>query len=195
MTHNIRDRHGRFQKREIRDRNITRRTAIVLTLLSVYASSIISFGVSPTITIERAEARQGEHVEEAEEPALSPQVEHETPVEKAIRLIPHTQDETERRIRYLYERAGEHADVLARIAYCESQWFSIQSGVQQDYGRELSFGIFQLSVLHHNITVEQALDPYFSIDYAIELYEKEGEKPWYGYRNGRCTNGLPEYWL
>jgi hypothetical protein len=152
------------------------------------------FDMLPTFT-EKVQAQETDITSE-EEPALSVQ---ETPVEKAIRLIPHTQDETERRIRYLYERAGEHADVLARIIWCESRFLNVQSQVQQHYGQELSFGLAQIHLPSHpNVTKEQAMDAYFSIDYAIELYKKEGARPWYGYstKTSTCSykNGQ-EYWL
>jgi hypothetical protein len=184
MTYQPRKKNGQFQSWEQYDRNIKTVATIVITTLICYTAIVFNFGVSPRITVEQVHAQEVE-----EEPALP------TPLEVALETIPHETEETARRITYLYEQAGEYADVLAKIAWCESMWFNVQSQVQQDYGTELSFGIFQLSVIHHDITVEQALDPYFSIDYAIELYKKEGEKPWYGYRNGHCTNGLPEYWL
>jgi hypothetical protein len=85
--------------------------------------------------------------------------------------------------------------VLARIIWCESRFVSQQSAIPN----EPSFGLAQIHLPSHpNVTKEQAMDAYFSIDYMIELYKKEGARPWFGYstKTQTCSykNGQ-EYWL
>jgi len=112
----------------------------------------------------------------------------ESKVEKAIREIPHESPETERRIRYLYENAGENADMMAHTIYCESLWNSVKS-----YLPEESYGIAQIHLPSHNVTKEQALNAYFSIDFMIKNWDDD---IWFAFDRitDRCTNGLPEYW-
>lgn len=121
----------------------------------------------------------------------------EQPVDRAIRDIPHETEETERRIAYMYaqaEKAGIDGDMLAHTAYCESMFYNIQSGVIEDGIQEKSYGLFQISVVHNDVTVAQAFDPYFSIDWAIAHWNTT---TWYGYDRDTdtCTNTIAEYWL
>ena len=190
MKNIYRNKHGQFQSREQHDRTINRKIIIVLATVLLYCAFINVFAVSQWTIVREVEAHEKEQAEQSEEPALP------TPLDVALAKIPHKSEETARRIAYLYEHAptAEMADVLAKTAYCESMWTNVQSLVQQDYGQEKSYGIFQISVLHNDVTVEQALDPYYSIRWAIEHYDTT---TWYGYDReaDRCTNGLLEYWL
>ena len=141
--------------------------------------------------------------------------ENEQPVENAIKAVSdalgrEVTDETKKRIKYLHEKATEKGvsfDKLMHVAWCESMFYSQQSQLTYDFTdaslgiykgqQERSFGIFQLSVPHHNITPEQALDAYFSIDYAIEIVKSTGFRAWYGYAENTdtCASGVAEYWL
>lgn len=121
-----------------------------------------------------------------------------TKVELAIEQIPHEHQETENRITYLYEQAPLYnidPDMVAHSIYCESMFYNTQSGyVYPDGVREDSWGLAQINLPSHpHITREQALDPYFSIDWKLENW---GEVVWYGYDRDTdtCTNNVPEYW-
>jgi len=63
---------------------------------------------------------------------------------------------------------------LIKLAECESGASStIQSFARQPYGREQSFGIFQIHVkAHTDVTVEQAKDPEFNTNWAINRIKK-----------------------
>lgn len=132
----------------------------------------------------------------------------ETKVEKAIREIPHESPITTDRIRYIYQRADEEGvdgDVIAHIAWCETQFMNVQSYIKYSFSdpkygiyageREKSYGIFQISVPHHNVSVEQALDAKYSTDWAIDQV-KNGNYVWYAYdhKTDACTHKLGEYW-
>ena len=122
----------------------------------------------------------------------------EEPVEKAIEAVQNAlgkeiTEETKKRINYLYERATEASvpfyDAVETI-YCESMWYSIQSGVVKNGVRENSWGLAQIHLdSHSEITKEQALDAYFAIDFMVQ---KWNDVKWYGFdRNtSQCTNGL-----
>lgn len=122
----------------------------------------------------------------------------EEPVQNAINALQNAlgreiTEETKKRINYLYERATEHSvpfyDAVETI-YCESMWYSIQSGVVKNGVRENSWGLAQIHLdSHSEITKEQALDAYFAIDFMVERWN---DVKWYGYdRNtSQCTNGL-----
>lgn len=67
---------------------------------------------------------------------------------------------------------------LIKLAECESSLIpDIQSNYIQSYGRELSFGLFQLHVkVHKDISIEQAKDPIFNTQWAINEIKK-GKAP------------------
>ena len=69
---------------------------------------------------------------------------------------------------------------LVKLADCESSLNpKVQSKFMQSYGREQSFGLFQIHLkAHKNITVQQALDPVFNTTWAIEQIKK-GKAPRY----------------
>lgn len=69
---------------------------------------------------------------------------------------------------------------LIKLAECESSLNPIvQSKYIQSYGQEKSFGLFQIHLkAHTDVTVEQAKDPEFNTEWAIEKI-KEGKAPRY----------------
>lgn len=69
---------------------------------------------------------------------------------------------------------------LVALAKCESSLNpNIQSKFMQSYGREQSFGLFQIHLkAHKDVTVKQALDPVFNTQWAIQKI-KEGKAPRY----------------
>jgi hypothetical protein len=108
-------------------------------------------------------------------------------------------DETKRRVRYLFEKAEEaHIAPLAmvRTIYCESMWYSIQSGARYPDGtQEQSFGLAQIHLPSHpDVSREEALNAYFAIDWMIAHWDLD---IWYGYdrKTQRCTNSIHSYWL
>lgn len=129
-------------------------------------------------------------------------------IQKAIQEIPHESVETENRIRYIYEQSekeGVDGDVMAHIAWCESQFLNVQSNCIYDFTderigiyageQEKSYGIFMFSTPHHPMTQAQAYDTYFSTDRAIS-FVNNGDFIWHGYnpRTDSCTNTVKEYW-
>lgn len=67
---------------------------------------------------------------------------------------------------------------LIALANCESSLNpTVQSKFKQSYGQERSFGLFQIHVqAHKSVTVEQAKDPVFNTEWAIEEIKK-GKAP------------------
>lgn len=63
---------------------------------------------------------------------------------------------------------------VINLALCESGASStIQSRAMQKYGREQSFGVFQIhTYAHKNISVAEAIDPEFNTDWAIKEIKK-----------------------
>ena len=117
-----------------------------------------------------------------------------TPVERAIRDIPHKSPTTTARIRLLYEIGGDKADEMARTIWCETQWLNVQSfAYYPDGTREQSFGLAQIHLPDHDVTVAQAMDPEFAFRWMLENWNTA---KWYGYDREaeRCTNGVQEYW-
>ena len=62
------------------------------------------------------------------------------------------------------------------IAECESHWQpTVQSKFYYKGYRERSFGIFQIHLTaHHDVSYEQAIDPYFNIQWAAAHFQT----PW-----------------
>ena len=120
-----------------------------------------------------------------------------TTVEKAVYEIPHTQKATTDVIVYLYEQArdaGIDGDAIAHTIYCESMFYNIQSGIVKDGVREPSYGLAQIHLPSHpSITVDQAMNPYFAIDFIINHW---ADDIWHGYNRttDTCTNTINEYW-
>lgn len=80
---------------------------------------------------------------------------------------------------------------LVKLAKCESSLNpTIQSKFQQSYGREQSFGLFQIHLkAHPHISVEQALDPVFNTTWAIEQIKK-GKAPRYWVHCHKVAKGV-----
>ena len=98
-------------------------------------------------------------------------------------------EETKNRIKYLYQVTKEH-DIpfydAVKTIYCESQWYSIKSG----FPGEESYGVAQINTdFNPSVTKDDALDPYFSIDWLAENWHTSR---WYGYdrKTGQCDNEL-----
>lgn len=214
---NYRNYKGQYQTKKQYEDRILRRFYTYLTLLGVM---IVVGIIAETNTVEyiapHAEAHQDVVVPDWNLCDLHTVIcEQEEPVQKAIQAVSEAlghdvTDETKKRINYLYERATAHSvsfDRLMHVAWCESMFYSKQSQLTYDFTdarlgiykgqQERSFGIFQLSVPHHNITPEQAMDGKFSIDYAIEIVKSTGFRAWYGYSEDTdtCASGVAEYWL
>lgn len=67
------------------------------------------------------------------------------------------------------------------IVYCESRFDpNIQSKYIQPYGREYSWGLVQIHLkAHPHITIEQALDINFSLDFlSRHIAQGKGEQMW-----------------
>jgi len=63
-------------------------------------------------------------------------------------------------------------EVFYNIAWCESGWQTKVISPTNDVG------IFQINLTAHGRSVEYWQDPYENIEYALELYKKNGFKDW-----------------
>ena len=101
-----------------------------------------------------------------------------------VKTIPYTPKKTWVKaevIQMLAEKAIENnlsPKYVIALANCESSASTtVQSRAIQKYGREQSFGIFQIhTYAHKNITPEMAKDPIFNTDWAITEIKK-GKAP------------------
>lgn len=80
---------------------------------------------------------------------------------------------------------------LIALANCESSASTtIQSRAIQKYGREQSFGIFQIhTYAHKDITPEMAKDPIFNTEWAITEIKK-GKAPRHWVRCHKVASGV-----
>ena len=91
------------------------------------------------------------------------------------------EDRIKEEIRTLFP---ETPDLAVRIAQCESNFRMIQSHHMQPYGREESFGIFQIHArAWHNQAVTLGYEDYQSdikdnLHMARWIYERHGWSPW-----------------
>ena len=198
MKYNFRDKKGRWITRDmvIRRFLITMAVWILSPMALMLATEMV--GAEPVEIVHIAEAVQPE--EYMDLCALDAIVcaGEKTKADIAVEQIPHETEETERRIRYLYEKAEERgidADPVAHSIFCESMWYNIQSGhVYPDGTREDSWGLAQINLPSHpDVTREQAMDPYWAIDWKLDRWE---DTKWYGYdrETDSCTNDIVEYW-
>lgn len=69
---------------------------------------------------------------------------------------------------------GIDAGYMAKMAYCESEFNPRQqSNFIQPYGREQSYGLFQIHTkVHTNVSVEQAKDPIFNTEWSAKEIKK-----------------------
>lgn len=101
-------------------------------------------------------------------------------------------DWTEDRIKQeIKDTFPEYPDVAVAIATCESHLRMVQSNHVQPYGREESFGIFQIHARDHEQTAKRlGLEDYKTdiqenIQMARYLYEQRGNfTDWSCYNNG-----------
>lgn len=74
---------------------------------------------------------------------------------------------------------GTKATIMKKTIYCESGYKNIQSNVVKKGIRENSWGVSQIHLGYHpQVSLEQALDPEFSIKFMSDNY---GKVKWYGY--------------
>ena len=209
-----RNKNGTFKSRSQWRKQQERKTLegkyrLTMTLTSLVFALILGFAVqSDTYTIENTHVAQAYSPNLCELNYIDCGVKEESKVEKAIREIPHESVETEKWIRYIYEQAPKKdvdPDVVSHIIWCESGFWNKQSQLPYSFSspkrgihkgeQEKSYGILMWHVPDHDLTVEQALNPYFSIDRAIE-YIGKGIFIWYGYskETDTCANPVVEYW-
>ena len=185
MQYKKRKLNGQFRSQKNSDRLLAFHTSIVLFILCIPLS--VAINIPQSVTTYEAPHIEVRHVD-AQEPSK---------VEKALRDIPHTSSTTDKVIRYLYEQADKHGidgDQMAHTIYCESMFYSIQSGVVRNGVREPSYGLAQIHLpSHKNITKAQAMDPYFAVDFMVKTWDTT---KWYGYdrEKDQCNNTIKEYW-
>ena len=185
--------NGRFiTKKQHERRRIIRGIAIGTFLLSPY---IFVMPLYPNIIEYKAEMQ---YVEAEEIEIIEINDPGQTQIESAIEDIPHESPDTTDVIKYIYNRAQEaglDGDAIAHTIYCESMFYNIQSGIVRNGVQEPSFGLAQIHLPSHpNVTVEQAMNPYFAVDFIIAHWDGD---IWHGYDRATdtCTNTITEYWL
>ena len=103
---------------------------------------------------------------------------------EAKEILPQTPDEWFRYIEPFADSYGVSPFEMYSIIYCETGGTfdpDIQSNVQQDYGREESYGLSQIHMPDNKgITIEEAKDPDFALEFmARELSLNHGSWRWY----------------
>lgn len=167
-------------------------STLALTVAFAPAWLAIIFGAD-TVTYQAFPEPHFVHVAEAHVEEPTPP----TDTERAIQEIPHESPKTTEIIRHIYDRAPElgiNPDQVAHTIYCESMFYNIQSGIVHEGVREPSYGLAQIHLPSHpKVSVEQALDPYFAVDWMMEHWHTV---KWYGYDRATdsCTNDIAEYW-
>lgn len=78
-------------------------------------------------------------------------------------------------IHYVAGKEGIPIGEALAIARCESNFNRF---AKNPSSKEKSLGVFQINLLYHPLTEEEAYNPFININYAMELYLKEGWKPW-----------------
>ena len=73
---------------------------------------------------------------------------------------------------------GTKAYQMLRTIECESHYKNIQSLIVKNGVREDSWGIAQINLYWNDVSKEQALDPYYSINFMSDNWENI---KWYGY--------------
>lgn len=191
MQYKPRKSNGQFRSKKNSERLFNFHVALVV----VYITSPFALGLAfreDTFTIEAPHVQTVQADEQLEIIEILP-----AETERALSDIPHTSSTTDEVIKYIYreaEGAGIDGDAIAHTIYCESMFYNIQSGIVNNGVREPSYGLAQIHLPSHpNITAEQALNPYFAVDYLIKNWNTE---KWYGYDRATdsCTNSINEYW-
>lgn len=107
--------------------------------------------------------------------AMAPQA-HISPVDASLSI--------ERAITLAAAKHGLDAKILTRTIKCES---SMNPKAVGDHGT--SFGIAQIHLIDHpEITKEQALDPYFSIEYMAQQFAKGNARLWSCYKKAEALD-------
>lgn len=197
MQYKKRKTNGQFRSKKASERLFHFHMSLVIAYLLTPVAIGIIFGESTVVY--QAEAHEPEEVEviEVTEDMLPEYWREKTPVERAIHDIPHESEKTTAVIEYLYAEAPKHGidpDTVAHTIYCESMFYNIQSGVVVNGVREPSYGLAQIHLPSHpTVSVEQALNPYFAVDWMLEHWDLA---EWYGYDRSTdsCTNDIAEYW-
>lgn len=189
-------RNGRFKSKRFVE--LERKVRLYTTMVTLTMALIFGFALQPwtatyhnTLETKIVKAQEEEIETERIQPVYSDRV------QRAIEMIPHETEETERRIQYLYEYAeGKEVnpDTVAKTIYCESMWHCVQSAVVKDGVREESYCLAQIHAPSHpEITWDELQDPYFNIRYIVDNFYND---VWYGYDRDTdtCSSGVPEYW-
>ena len=153
-----------------------------LTINMVAVGVALGIILGLLIEVHRAEGVQDVHIVNVAEASSTPQ---------EVRIVVEvdwTRERIEQEIRNVFP---EDPDTAVRIAKCESGLVAdIQSRHQLSYGREESFGIFQIHAKDHQVTAEQLgldnykTDPGENIALARHLYDDskiikgDGWLPW-----------------
>lgn len=195
--------NGKFKSK--RTVELENKIRIGIVSVPITVAIIVGFSLQPyTITMHNNHVNAQEVVVPQQEEVTS---EDEEPARYALYddvilglsrgLGKEPQEETKKRVLFLFEKAEEYGinplPVIHTI-WCESMWHNIQSGVVKNGVQEPSYGLAQIHIpSHKNVTMEQALDPYFSIEWAMQHWEGTA---WYGYDRATdsCNNSIQEYW-
>jgi len=105
----------------------------------------------------------------------------ETPTEVLIEVrISWTLDRILEEIDNTAIQYGVSASEMRRVIKCESNFDpTIQSQHILSYGREMSFGLVQIHIpAHPHVTIEQALDPAFAIDFMAKAFSQGKHSMW-----------------
>jgi hypothetical protein len=197
MQYKKRKTNGQFRSKKQSERLFTAHFSIVVALLV----SPVALGLALTedhITFERPQVQKAQ-AEEVQGPIEVIEILPEK-VEQAIADIPHESKVTTDVIKHIYTRAAEvglDGDALAHTIFCESQFYNIQSGIVVDGVQEPSYGIAQIHLpSHKDVSYEEAMDPYFAVDFVIEHWAEGTKGIWHGYNRATdsCNNTINEYW-
>ena len=84
------------------------------------------------------------------------------------------------------------APVMAAIALAESSGNPGAINKTDNYGRQTSWGLWQISDGTHNMPVANILDPLVNAQQAVAKYNASGFAPWGTYTTGAYTQFLPK---
>jgi len=110
----------------------------------------------------------------------------EVPTYERLQIRPLS--EYEQLTHFLYEQVGYDYNkyiLIKKVIQNESSWNpSVQSYIIRNGERELSFGLAQIHAPSHpDITIEEMLNPYFSIRFIVKEFDKGNANKWTAYRN------------
>ena len=192
----LRYKNGQYKSKRVAQ--LERNVRLFIGFVPISFALLVGFCIQPyKITIERPvvqaqEIQQEEIISEPEEDDIS----NDAISALSSGLGREVTEETKNRVKFLFEKAEEYGiDPLPvmHTIWCESMFYNIQSGVVKNGIQEPSYGLLQIHLpSHKSVTKEQALDPYFSIEWAMQNWEGTA---WYGYNRDTdsCTNGFVKY--